>query len=141
MLRLVDGGNAPGLLEERPVRQHSSGMGYPNVPEALALAVTRGVTIDEYDLTYFLGLETILVTRRKGMAMSRAAVCRHGTQCGQGHSVPPPAAGARCRVPELRSKCNAQEQLSPIERSPVAVPRWTTGAAVGHRSSGIERDA
>jgi hypothetical protein len=72
MHRQVDGASAPGLLEERPVRQHSSGMGDPNVPERLAQAVTRGVTIDEYDLTYFLGLETILVTRRKGMAMARA---------------------------------------------------------------------
>jgi KUP system potassium uptake protein len=43
----------------------------PNVPEALALARERGAIMDENDITFFLGRETILVTRRPGMAMWR----------------------------------------------------------------------
>jgi KUP system potassium uptake protein len=43
----------------------------PNVPEALALAQTKGVTIDLADVTYFLGRETIIVTRQHGMAVWR----------------------------------------------------------------------
>jgi KUP system potassium uptake protein len=43
----------------------------PNVPEALALARHQGVPLDGDDLIYFLGRETILVTRRKGMATWR----------------------------------------------------------------------
>jgi KUP system potassium uptake protein len=40
----------------------------PNVPEALLLAVTHGLELDPGDITYFLGRETIIVTRRRGMA-------------------------------------------------------------------------
>ena len=40
----------------------------PNVPAALALARKQGLEIDREDLAYFLGRETILVTKTPGMA-------------------------------------------------------------------------
>ena len=43
----------------------------PNVPEALALARTGGVELDEDDVTYFLGRETLIVTSAPGMATWR----------------------------------------------------------------------
>jgi KUP system potassium uptake protein len=43
----------------------------PDVPEALRQAREQGVPIDAEDLTFFLGRETIIVTRRKGMAIWR----------------------------------------------------------------------
>ena len=43
----------------------------PDVPEALKQARTQGLELDSDDLTYFLGRETIIVTRRKGMAVWR----------------------------------------------------------------------
>ncbi len=43
----------------------------PDVPDALALARERGLVMDEEDVTFFLGRETILVTGRPGMAMWR----------------------------------------------------------------------
>jgi len=43
----------------------------PDVPEALAQARDKGLELDLGDLTYFLGRETIIVTRRKGMAVWR----------------------------------------------------------------------
>jgi KUP system potassium uptake protein len=43
----------------------------PDVPETLMRARDAGVSIDPDDLTYFLGRETIIVTRRPGMAMWR----------------------------------------------------------------------
>jgi KUP system potassium uptake protein len=43
----------------------------PHVPEALVLARGRGVAIDLDDVTYFLGRETIIVTREHGMAVWR----------------------------------------------------------------------
>jgi KUP system potassium uptake protein len=43
----------------------------PNVPEALALAKEQGLELDETDVTYFLGRETLIATRTKGMAMWR----------------------------------------------------------------------
>jgi KUP system potassium uptake protein len=43
----------------------------PNVPEALEQAREQGVPLDLEDLTYFLGRETIIVSRRKGMAIWR----------------------------------------------------------------------
>ena len=43
----------------------------PDVPEALAQAREQGLTLDTEDLTYFLGRETIIVTRRRGMAIWR----------------------------------------------------------------------
>jgi KUP system potassium uptake protein len=43
----------------------------PNVPAALALACGQGLEMSQEDLVYFLGRETIIVTRRKGMAIWR----------------------------------------------------------------------
>ena len=43
----------------------------PDVPDALAQAREQGLELDVEDLTYFLGRETIIVTRRKGMAIWR----------------------------------------------------------------------
>ena len=43
----------------------------PNVPEALAAAKAHGLELDEEDVTYFLGRETLIVTRAPGMAMWR----------------------------------------------------------------------
>jgi KUP system potassium uptake protein len=43
----------------------------PNVPDALRAAQARGLSFDTDDVTYFLGRETILVTRRAGMALWR----------------------------------------------------------------------
>jgi KUP system potassium uptake protein len=43
----------------------------PNVPEALLAARERGLPLDVEDVTYFLGRETIIVTRQKGMAVWR----------------------------------------------------------------------
>jgi KUP system potassium uptake protein len=46
----------------------------PNVPDALRAAQGKGLEIDADDITYFLGRETILVTRRRGMAIWREKV-------------------------------------------------------------------
>jgi KUP system potassium uptake protein len=43
----------------------------PDVPDALRLARAAGLEIDDNDITYFLGRETIIVTSRPGMAMWR----------------------------------------------------------------------
>ena len=43
----------------------------PDVPDALLLAREKGVEMNVDDLTYFLGRETIIVTRRQGMAVWR----------------------------------------------------------------------
>ena len=43
----------------------------PDVPAALLQASEQGLVLDSDDLTYFLGRETIIVTRRKGMAIWR----------------------------------------------------------------------
>jgi len=43
----------------------------PNVPDALAQARAQGLTVDFIDVVYFLGRETIIVTRKKGMAIWR----------------------------------------------------------------------
>jgi KUP system potassium uptake protein len=43
----------------------------PNVPEALARGRKLGLHMDPEDVTYFLGRETIIVTRRQGMAIWR----------------------------------------------------------------------
>ena len=42
----------------------------PDVPQGLRDAVQKGLVVDD-DLTYFLGRETLLVTRRPGMALWR----------------------------------------------------------------------
>jgi KUP system potassium uptake protein len=43
----------------------------PDVPEALRQARNLGLPLDLDDVTYFLGRETLIVTRRKGMALWR----------------------------------------------------------------------
>jgi len=43
----------------------------PNVPETVARVRNKGVAVDLDDLVYFLGRETIIVTRRPGMAVWR----------------------------------------------------------------------
>ena len=43
----------------------------PDVPDALRLARAAGLEIDDEDITYFLGRETIIVTTRPGMAVWR----------------------------------------------------------------------
>jgi KUP system potassium uptake protein len=43
----------------------------PNVPETIALVKKQGVDVNLDDLVYFLGRETIIVTRRRGMAIWR----------------------------------------------------------------------
>jgi KUP system potassium uptake protein len=43
----------------------------PDVPDALLRGREMGLVMDPDDLTYFLGRETIIVTRRKGMAIWR----------------------------------------------------------------------
>jgi KUP system potassium uptake protein len=43
----------------------------PNVPEALMRAREQGLELDEEDVTFFLGRETLIVTRGPGMAMWR----------------------------------------------------------------------
>jgi KUP system potassium uptake protein len=43
----------------------------PDVPSALLQAARQGLPLDPHDVTYFLGRETIIVTRRRGMAIWR----------------------------------------------------------------------
>ncbi len=43
----------------------------PNVPQALARAASQGLELDEGDVTYFLGRETLIVTKTPGMALWR----------------------------------------------------------------------
>jgi KUP system potassium uptake protein len=43
----------------------------PNVPEALVQARSQGLELDQNDVTYFLGRETLIVTNTPGMAMWR----------------------------------------------------------------------
>ena len=43
----------------------------PNVPHALSLAAAHGLELDEGDVTYFLGRETLIVTKTPGMARWR----------------------------------------------------------------------
>ena len=53
------------------VRMQFGFMEDPEVPEALDIARQQGLEADPTDLTYFLGRETILVSRREGMAVWR----------------------------------------------------------------------
>ena len=53
------------------VRAQYGFMEDPNVPDVLDQARQQGLEIDTDDVTYFLGRETIIVTRRKGMAIWR----------------------------------------------------------------------
>src|SRR5262245_14927547 len=53
------------------VRAQYGFMQDPHVPEALGIARDHGVELDPEDMIYFLGRETIIVTRRPGMATWR----------------------------------------------------------------------
>jgi KUP system potassium uptake protein len=53
------------------VRVRYGFMDDPNVPEALVQAGEKGLAVNLDDTTYFLGRETIIVTRKKGMAIWR----------------------------------------------------------------------
>ena len=53
------------------VRAQYGFMQDPHVPEALRMARDKGVELDPEDMIYFLGRETIIVTRRPGMATWR----------------------------------------------------------------------
>jgi KUP system potassium uptake protein len=53
------------------VRAQYGFMQDPNVPEALGMARDQGVELDPEDMIYFLGRETIIVTKRPGMAVWR----------------------------------------------------------------------
>ena len=53
------------------VRVQHGFMEDPDVPTALEQARLQGLELDSDDLTYFLGRETIIVTRRKDMAIWR----------------------------------------------------------------------
>jgi KUP system potassium uptake protein len=53
------------------VRAQYGFMQDPDVPDALLKARDQGVELDLDDLTYFLGRETIIITRRPGMAAWR----------------------------------------------------------------------
>ena len=53
------------------VRVQYGFMDDPDVPAALRRASEQGLPLDLADLTYFLGRETIIVTRREGMALWR----------------------------------------------------------------------
>ena len=54
----------------------------PDVPEALALARERGLDLDDDDVTYFLGRETLIVTPRAGHGdVAGAAVRVDGAKC------------------------------------------------------------
>jgi KUP system potassium uptake protein len=53
------------------VRAQFGFMDDPDVPQALLVARAKGVEMNLDDLTYFLGRETIIVSRRQGMAIWR----------------------------------------------------------------------
>ncbi len=53
------------------VRVQYGFMDDPDVPSALLQARTSGLPLEPDDVTYFLGRETIIVTRRQGMAIWR----------------------------------------------------------------------
>jgi len=53
------------------VRVQYGFMDDPDVPNALSRAHEQGLAVDFDDLVYFLGRETIIVTRQKGMAVWR----------------------------------------------------------------------
>jgi KUP system potassium uptake protein len=65
----------------------------PNVPEALVRARDQGLTLDEEDVTYFLGRETLIVTRNPGMALWRerlfALMARNAVRATTFFRLPP----------------------------------------------------
>ena len=82
VLTVVHRAHAPCALDERVTvtamgasiynaRIQYGFMEDPDVPEVLGHLRAAGVPIDEDDVTFFLGRETIVVGRRKGMAVWR----------------------------------------------------------------------
>jgi KUP system potassium uptake protein len=65
----------------------------PNVPAALANAKEHGLELDAEDITYFLGRETLIVTRTPGMAMWReklfALMARNAVRATTFFRLPP----------------------------------------------------
>ena len=43
----------------------------PEIPDAVIAATADGLAIDPDDIAYFLGRETLIVTKQPGMARSR----------------------------------------------------------------------
>ena len=65
----------------------------PNVPEALVRASEQGLILDEDDITYFLGRETLIVSKNPGMAMWRerlfAVMTRNAVRATTFFRLPP----------------------------------------------------
>ena len=65
----------------------------PNVPEALVRACEQGLILDEDDITYFLGRETLIVSKNPGMAMWRerlfAVMTRNAVRATTFFRLPP----------------------------------------------------
>jgi KUP system potassium uptake protein len=65
----------------------------PHIPQALARASERGLSLNAKDTTYFLGRETIIATRNPGMAMWRerlfAFISRNATTATAYFGIPP----------------------------------------------------
>ena len=79
-----------GLFE---VVLHYGFMEDPNVPEGLMRAREQGLELDEEDVTYFLGRETLIVTSSPGMAMWRerlfVLMARNAVRATTYFSLPP----------------------------------------------------
>ncbi|MGB2717208.1 MAG: potassium transporter Kup [Vicinamibacterales bacterium] len=76
------------------VKVHYGFMEEPHIPEALNAAAAKGLVLgDPKQITYFLGRETIIATRRPGMAMWRerlfAMMSRNATTATAYFGIPP----------------------------------------------------
>jgi KUP system potassium uptake protein len=76
------------------VRVHYGFMEDPNIPEALTTAAARGFPVlKPAEATYFLGRETIIATRRPGMALWQerlfAFIARNATTATAYFGIPP----------------------------------------------------
>jgi KUP system potassium uptake protein len=65
----------------------------PDVPEALSQASTHGFKVDLNDTTFFLGLETLLATRRPGLPLWRerlfVLIARNAVRANAFFKIPP----------------------------------------------------
>jgi KUP system potassium uptake protein len=65
----------------------------PDVPEALTQASAKGFKIDLNDTTFFLGLETLLATRRPGLPLWReqlfVLISRNAVRANAFFKIPP----------------------------------------------------
>jgi KUP system potassium uptake protein len=72
---------------------HYGFMEEPDVPEALAHLVEHGIPLEMEQVTYFLGVETLLSTERKGMARWRerlfAVMSRNAQRATTFFRIPP----------------------------------------------------